>query len=41
LTVSGKYVPPLTVASLTTMTQSCPLIRPMPTMIPALGTSSS
>ena len=32
-TVSGKYVPPLTVASLQTITHSVPETRPMPVMM--------
>src|SRR5919202_843235 len=38
-TVTGKYVPPLTVASLATTTTSRPATRPMPVMIPAAGAS--
>src|SRR5271165_4816941 len=39
LTVSGKYVPPLTVASLATMMHSTPSTCPMPVTMPALGAS--
>src|SRR5579859_4362840 len=39
--VSGKYVPPLTVESLATMTHSRPLTRPMPVTRPADGISFS
>ena len=41
LTVSGKYVPPLTVASLATITHSRPCTLPMPVTMPAAGASSS
>src|SRR5581483_2268611 len=37
LTVSGKYVPPLTVASLATITHSRPSTMPIPVTIPADG----
>ena len=37
LTVIGKYVPPLTVASLATITHSCPSTTPMPVTMPADG----
>jgi hypothetical protein len=40
-TVSGKYVPPFTVASFATTTHSRPAMRPMPVTMPALGTSLS
>ena len=40
-TVSGKYEPPLTVASFATITHSRPSTTPMPVTIPALGASSS
>src|SRR5512137_127576 len=41
LTVIGKYVPPLTVASLHTITHSRPATRPTPVMIPADGAALS
>src|SRR5919198_286846 len=37
LTVIGKYVPPLTVASLATITHCCPSTTPIPGTIPAPG----
>ena len=37
LTVSGKYEPPFTVASLATMTHSRPSTTPIPVTIPAPG----
>ena len=37
LTVSGKYEPPLTVASFATITHSRPSTTPMPVTMPALG----
>ena len=37
MTVSGKYVPPLTVASLATITHSRPSTTPIPVTIPADG----
>ena len=37
----GKYVPPLTVASLATMITSRPETRPMPVTMPAAGASLS
>src|ERR1043165_7582677 len=40
-TVIGKYVPPLTVASLAMIRHSRPCTRPMPVMIHAAGGSSS
>ena len=36
-TVSGKYVPPFTVASFATITQARPSTIPMPVTIPADG----
>ncbi len=36
-TVSGKYEPPLTVASLATITHSRPSTTPIPVTMPALG----
>src|SRR5262249_24439520 len=41
LTVSGKYVPPLTVASLATITHSWPSITPIPVTMPADGACPS
>src|SRR5215831_11685584 len=41
LTVIGKYVPPLTVASLATITTSRPETRPTPVTSPAAGASPS
>ncbi len=41
LTVIGKYAPPLTVASLATITHSRPATRPTPVMIPAPGAAPS
>src|SRR6266511_414593 len=40
-TVSGKYVPPLTVASLATITHSSPSTTPIPVTIPAPGACPS
>ena len=40
-TVSGKYEPPLTVASLATTTHSWPSTTPMPVTIPADGAAPS
>src|SRR5438874_11380545 len=40
-TVSGKYVPPLTVASFATITHSRPSTTPMPVTIPAAGACPS
>ncbi len=40
-TVSGKYAPPLTVASLAAITHSRPLTRPTPLIIPAPGAAPS
>ena len=37
LTVSGKYVPPLTVASFAIIMHSMPLTRPIPATTPAHG----
>src|SRR5919109_1756168 len=41
LTVMGKYVPPLTVASLATIITSVPCTTPMPVTIPAAGAALS